>query len=139
MGRTLTFAAVAFAAILVTLSLTQETIAQPPAQRGPGMTPVTDAMLVEAPDDDWPTYGRDYAETHYSPLDQINEANVNELTTAWTFDTRTNGNLEATPIVVNGVMYATGPWDVVFALNARTGEEIRPFRALAAAICAAVR
>ncbi len=119
MGRTLTFAAVAFAAIVVALLLTQDTIAQPPAA-----LPVTDAMLVDAPARDWPTYGRDYAETHYSPLDQINESNVGELTTAWTFDTRTNGNLEATPIVVNGVMYATGPWDVVFAINARTGEEI---------------
>ena len=57
---------------------------------------------------DWITTGRDYAETHYSPLRQIDAANVKRLGLAWSLDMETKRGLEATPIVVNGVMYVTG-------------------------------
>ncbi len=73
-------------------------------------------------DAEWPTYGRDFAETHYSPLDQINAQTVSRLGLAWTTDVNTQGNLESTPLMVDGVLYATGPWSVVFAIDARTGE-----------------
>ncbi len=72
----------------------------------------------------WLAHGRDYAETRYSPLEQINVDNVEDLGLAWYFDTGTKRGLEASPIVVDGVMYSTGSWSVVFANDARTGELI---------------
>jgi quinohemoprotein ethanol dehydrogenase len=72
-------------------------------------------------------HGRTPGEQRYSPLDQIDEHNVGELGLAWTYATRTNRGLEATPIVADGVLYATGSWSVVFALDARTGRELWRF------------
>lgn len=72
--------------------------------------------------DEWPLHGRDNAETQYSPLSQINKANVAKLRSAWTTDINDPGGaLEATPIVANGVMYVSGAWSVVYAIDARTG------------------
>ena len=84
--------------------------------------PVDAAALGAAHADEWLNYGRDYAETHYSPLDQINRENVHRLRLAWVWEIgNAPGRLEATPIVSNGVIYATATWNVVFALDARTG------------------
>ncbi|HLF09757.1 MAG TPA: PQQ-dependent dehydrogenase, methanol/ethanol family [Gammaproteobacteria bacterium] len=85
--------------------------------------PVDDAALVNAANsgDEWLTYGRDYAETRFSPLDQINSDNVARLGLAWYYDTDSLRGLEATPLVSNGVLYATTSWSNVFALDARTG------------------
>src|SRR5713226_2648456 len=66
---------------------------------------------------DWITSGRDYAETHYSPLRDINTTNVGRLGLEWSLDMETRRGLEATPIVVNGVMYVTGSWSVVYAVD----------------------
>ena len=86
---------------------------------------VDELRVVEADPAEWLTYGRDYAETHYSPLNQIDENNVNRLGIAWTWDIPVTGaRLEAVPVVVDGVMYATGPHSFVFALDARTGERL---------------
>lgn len=84
---------------------------------------VTDADLAAAAEDNsqWLSYGRDQGETRYSPLQQINDGNVSQLGVAWTFDTGSFRGLEATPLVANGIMYATRPWSSVFAVNARTG------------------
>lgn len=73
---------------------------------------------------DWITHGRNYSETRFSPLNQINAGNIKQLGLAWSFDTDTTRGLEATPIVVDGVMYTTGSWSVVFALDARTGKQL---------------
>jgi quinohemoprotein ethanol dehydrogenase len=85
--------------------------------------PVDDGTLRKASPGEWTTYGRDYAETHFSPLKQINADNVGRLGLAWSWDTGTEGGIESTPLVSNGVLYATGPWSVVFAIDARTGKE----------------
>jgi alcohol dehydrogenase (cytochrome c)/quinohemoprotein ethanol dehydrogenase len=83
------------------------------------------ARITAAAPSEWLSYGRDYAETHYSPLSQINAGNVSRLGVAWTWDIPKGGaRLEATPIVADGVIYATGPKSFVFALDARTGERI---------------
>ncbi len=72
----------------------------------------------------WLLHGRDAAETRYSPLDQIDPGNVSRLQVAWSWTISKNGaRLETTPIVADGVMYATGPMSFVFALDARTGSE----------------
>lgn len=69
---------------------------------------------------DWPSYGNDPGAMRYAPLRQINRSNVERLQLAWTFRTGQPGS-EATPIVVNGVMYLTAP-DGVYAIVPETGE-----------------
>src|ERR1700736_2521745 len=77
---------------------------------------------------EWPSYGGTLRNYHYSPLDQINAENFNKLEVAWRFKTDNLGSrpefkLEGTPLVVKGVMYATGGTRrSVFALKADTGE-----------------
>ena len=79
---------------------------------------------------EWRTYGGDLGNTHYSPLDQISAANFNKLEIAWRFKTDNLGptpeyNLEATPLVVNGILYSTvGTRRAVVAVDAGTGELI---------------
>ena len=75
----------------------------------------------------WLTSGRDFGETHYSPLDQINRQTADRLGFAWQYETFTKRGLEATPIVVDGVMYTSGVMGRVYALNAKTGEELWTF------------
>jgi quinohemoprotein ethanol dehydrogenase len=82
--------------------------------------PATD--VHGSPDVEWPLHGNDYREQHYSPLDRINRDNVQKLGLAWSFDMYTRRGVEGTPLVVDGVMYATGSWSTVYALDARTGE-----------------
>lgn len=75
----------------------------------------------------WLAHGRTYDEQRFSPLTQINSNNITELGLAWSFDTQHNRGLEATPIVIDGVMYSTGNWSVVYANNAKTGELLWEF------------
>ena len=70
----------------------------------------------------WSMYGRTNDEQRFSPLKQINDQNVQKLGLVWSHEFGTNRGLEATPLVVNGVIYTTSEWSVVYALNARTGE-----------------
>ena len=70
----------------------------------------------------WLTHGRNYAEDRMSPLTQINKANIKDLGLAWHFDTGTSRGLEASPLVIDGVIYSTGSWSKVFANDARTGQ-----------------
>ena len=76
---------------------------------------------------EWLTGGRDFGKGYYSPLAQINKHNVDRLGFAWDYDTHTNRGLEATPIVVDGVMYASGSTGKAYALDARSGKEIWSF------------
>ena len=77
---------------------------------------------------EWRSYGGDTGNTRYSPLDQINAANFNKLEEAWHFRTENLGprpeyNLEGTPLMANGIVYATaGTRRSVIALDAATGE-----------------
>lgn len=72
----------------------------------------------------WLTYWGDYKGHHYSSLSQINWQNVKNLSARWAVQMPGNGTLEATPIVVDGVMYTSGPAGQVFALDAATGRQI---------------
>lgn len=79
---------------------------------------------------DWPVYGGDDAHSHYTTLDQISPANVGRLQVAWTFDTGDafeGSEMQANPIVIDGVLYATTPKLQVFALDAATGEQLWRF------------
>jgi alcohol dehydrogenase (cytochrome c) len=72
----------------------------------------------------WMTYSGDYTGRRYSSLDQINVTTVRELTAKWVYQTVATGKLETTPLVVDGILYATGQDDRAFALDARTGRPI---------------
>ena len=77
---------------------------------------------------EWRSYAGDLRNYHYSPLDQINATNFDRLEIAWRFKTDSLGNrpeykLEATPLMVNGVVYTTaGSRRAAIALDAATGE-----------------
>ncbi|MGB9462154.1 MAG: PQQ-binding-like beta-propeller repeat protein, partial [Candidatus Acidiferrum sp.] len=73
---------------------------------------------------EWLTTGRDFGKGHYSPLAQINTKNIDRLGFAWDYHTNTIRGLEATPVVVDGVMYTTGSIGQVYALDAKTGKEL---------------
>ena len=87
---------------------------------------VDDVSLVaaSASPDQWLTIGRDYAETRFSPLKQIDASNVGRLGLAWSYDTQSLRGLEATPLVANGVLYASADWSNVFAVDARSGRQL---------------
>jgi quinohemoprotein ethanol dehydrogenase len=72
----------------------------------------------------WLAYGRDYGEQRHSPLTQVDKSTVKSLELAWDMDMYTTRGLESTPIVVDGIMYMTSSWSIVYAVDATTGEEI---------------
>jgi glucose dehydrogenase len=72
----------------------------------------------------WPSYGRDYSNQRYSPATQINRDNVKQLALAWQYNSGVKATLQATPIVSNGVIYLSLPYNHVVALNAKTGREL---------------
>jgi quinoprotein glucose dehydrogenase len=83
--------------------------------------------------DDWPYYGHDAGGMRYSPLTQINRENVAQLKVAWTFHTgdisdgradRKRSGFETTPIVVDGTLYLTTPFNRVIALDPETGAQL---------------
>ena len=104
--------------------LTLAASAQPLAA-GPPAAGAIDMNRALAPEpENWLLHGRTLDEQRYSPLDQISLDNVGDLGVAWSYMTGTRRGLEASPIVVDGVMYATGTWSVVYALDAASGREI---------------
>ena len=70
----------------------------------------------------WLSHGRTYDEQRFSPLGQINRENVSRLGLAWETPANSMRGLEATPVIVDGVMYTTSTWSRVMALDAKTGE-----------------
>ncbi len=80
-----------------------------------------------ATSNDWPTIGLDYAETRFSKLNQINADNVKKLGLVWSYPLESSRGVEATPVVVDGIMYQTASWSVVHAIDARTGKRLWSF------------
>jgi len=72
----------------------------------------------------WLTYGRTYQEQRFSPLDQINDKNIDQLGLAWSLELPTNQNVESTPLAIDGVLYLTLPWSRVVAVDGATGEQL---------------
>ncbi|NIA70934.1 PQQ-dependent dehydrogenase, methanol/ethanol family [Pelagibius litoralis] len=81
-------------------------------------------LANEAESRHWPSHGLDYAETRFSKLDGITTENVGELGLAWSHGLNSRRGVEATPIVVDGVMFVTASWSIVHALDARSGEAL---------------
>jgi glucose dehydrogenase len=87
---------------------------------------VDDARLNAADRDsaNWLTYGRTYNEQRFSPLRQVNDSTVRELGLVWSQELPTTRGVEATPIVVDGVIYTTSAWSIVYAFDAITGRQL---------------
>ena len=91
----------------------------------------TGAATANSPDD-WPYYGHDAGGMRYSPLTQINRDNAPQLKVAWTFHTgdvsdgrgkRKRSGFETTPILIDGALYLTTPFNRVIALDPETGKQ----------------
>src|SRR5713101_10097545 len=105
----------------------------------PGMFlfwPAFDSLAQTKPDAGWPNYGNDGGGTRYSPATQIDRSNVEQLKVAWTFRTGAlprdpeldkKAAFEATPILVDGKLFLSTPYDHVIALNPETGTKIWEF------------
>lgn len=105
--------------------------AQTPAKGSPdhvkAVTSAVDGAMIganTATSNDWPTIGLDYAETRFSKLNQINTDNVGKLGLVWSYPLESSRGVEATPLVVDGIMYVTASWSVVHAIDARTGKQL---------------
>ena len=72
----------------------------------------------------WLTYGGSYDETRHSSLASVNGDTIQDLGVSWVYTMDKPRGAEATPIVVDGVMYVSGSWSVVYAIDAKTGEEL---------------
>ncbi len=117
--------------ILAVLGLALAACGQRQQASGPGLSARTyagpadvDGARIQAADNEpgnWMTYGRTYNEQRFSPLTQISEQNAGQLGLAWYYDLDTHRGQEATPIVVDGVMYVSTAWSKVKALDAKTG------------------
>src|SRR5260370_27044650 len=86
---------------------------------------VDTARIEAAGQNDWLTYHGSYKSYHYSPLAQINTSNVSNLSVAWIhIPGRSTRGLQSMPLAADGVLYYTGSYSRVFALNGATGEVI---------------
>jgi len=95
------------------------------------------ALAQAQSDATWSSYGKDPGGSRFSPAAQINKSNVTQLKVAWTFHTGAlphdpdnldkKAAFEATPILIDGKLFFTTPYDHVFAINAQTGEKIWEF------------
>ncbi len=127
-------ARLAQAAIAIGLGLTLScggALAQNAAKGSPdhikAVTSAVDGASIKAntaTSNDWPTIGLDYAETRFSKLNKINADNVKQLGLVWSYPLESSRGVEATPVVVDGIMYQTASWSVVHAIDARTGKRL---------------
>ena len=86
-----------------------------------------DSATTRLQSKDWPVYGGQLANDHYSSLTQINRGNVSKLKVAWTFDTAEQGGMQTSPLVLGGILYALTPTQRVIALDAATGKLLWTF------------
>ena len=125
------------AAVTIALGLaisSSGAIAQNAAKGSPdhikAVTSAVDGASIKAntaTSNDWPTIGLDYAETRFSKLNQITTDNVKKLGLVWSYPLESSRGVEATPVVVDGIMYVTASWSVVHAVDARSGKRIWTF------------
>lgn len=110
----------------VTLAATGWAQETPPPPRYGDLSIVTQDAMNRATTDgnNFLHTNGNYEQTRFYPNAQINTSNVSRLRPAWIFQTDVKESMETTPIVVNGVMYITTSFDHVYALDARTGEQL---------------
>src|SRR6202048_328059 len=93
----------------------------------PNFVTVTDQMMRAPRPENWLIHRGNYQAWGYSPLDQINKANVKNLQLVWSRAMEPGAN-EATPLIYNGVMYLGNPGDVIQAIDAASGDLIWQYR-----------
>ncbi len=100
------------------------------ASRMSGMKPVSQMELNDAGKSvsNFLQTNGNYAQTRFYPNNQINRGNVGRLHPAWIFQTEVRESLETSPIVVDGVMFVTTSFSHVYALDAKTGEQLWHFK-----------
>lgn len=79
---------------------------------------------AQSKSDEWPSFGRNYSNQRFSPLAQIHRDNVAQLAPAWTYQSGIKATFQATPLVVDGVMYLALPFNHVVALDAASGRQL---------------
>ena len=107
------------------MTVDQETVAAPDAAPLPSIGLVDDARILAALENEpgsWIAHGMDFNERRFSPLTQIDRANVGELGLDWFKDLGTFHAQEATPLVVDGLMIFPTAWNIVFAVDVASGE-----------------
>jgi PQQ-dependent dehydrogenase (methanol/ethanol family) len=110
-----------FAALAVALCISIS-VPPPALAAQPARVDATRLLNADGEPGQWLAVGRTYDEQRYSPLTQVNADNVGKLGLAWYHDLDTNRGQEASPIVIDGVLYVTSAWSKVFAFNAKTGK-----------------
>ena len=111
----------AAAALLVTAACNMGG-AGAPQQSALATSGVTDAKIAAAEGGEWLSYGRDYGEQRFSPLEAITAENVGKLGLAWFHDLDTARGQEATPLMHDGTLYVSTAWSKVLAFDAATGK-----------------
>lgn len=81
-------------------------------------------IKAETEKGNWLLHGRTHSEQRFSPLKKIHHKNIDKLGYAWSFDIHSTRGLEATPIFRDGILYTTGTWSVIYAIDARTGKQL---------------
>ena len=96
------------------------------AQKADDVGPVDDKDLLsaQANDANWLMYGRTYDSQRFSGLKQINKQNVSELQPVWTFQTGVLDGFECSPLIIDGIMYITTPWNHAYAIDCKTGSQL---------------
>lgn len=114
-----------FAASLL-LPLSTQAADKQNGAKSDGLKPVTQERLLKGTDDmaNWLMYGGNYQNWRFSPLKDVNRQNVKKLQATWIFQTGIPGQLEAAPIVADGIAYLVASYNHVYALNAATGEPL---------------
>ncbi len=109
------------ALVLTALSVLVANGCQPDSSDSGSVT--STAMPDTSTNTEWSLHGNDAGEQRYSTLALINRDNVADLGLTWFFDIPTHRGVEATPLMVNGTLYVTGSWSIVYALDAVTGSK----------------
>ena len=100
---------------------------QTPPESVQATSAVTGDTIIQASNSGWRSHGRTYAEQRHSPLNAVNTDTVENLGLAWSFDLGESRGIETTPIVHDGVLYATATWNKVYALDAKSGAVLWSF------------
>ena len=89
-----------------------------------GAVDENDLLKAGSNDANWLMYGRTYDAQRYSSLNQINTKNVKGLIPVWTFQTGVLDGFECSPLVIDGIMYLTTPWNHAYAIDCKTGSQL---------------
>ncbi len=112
----------AIAAVIGLSACTAAAVSQPETA-----TPLALQDMPLGAGEDWDNPGGDWGESHFSRLESINPGNVSRMGLAWEYDLGSARVQEATPVVIDGVMYTSGNLGRVYALDAATGRELWTF------------